>query len=164
MGFDAGRRFPRNPRRRSSGRRLQSPGGSELSGAGEVYFTGFMPFISSFSVFTLGSALCGAAPSLGALIVARCLQGVGAAAIFSVNVAMITRSFPAAERGRALGINMILLALGVSVGPTVGGILTQALSWRWIFYVNLPIGAMVMLAAWRLLTERHHLERQHLEL
>ncbi len=46
---------------------------------------------------------------------------------------MITRSFPAAERGRALGINAILVALGVSVGPTVGGILTQALSWRWIF-------------------------------
>jgi len=121
-------------------------------------------FLAGLAVFTLGSALCGAAPSLGALIAARCLQGLGAAAIFSVNVAMITRSFPAAERGRALGINMILLALGVSVGPTVGGILTQALSWRWIFYVNLPIGAMVMLAAWRLLTERSHLERQHFDL
>jgi EmrB/QacA subfamily drug resistance transporter len=121
-------------------------------------------FLTGLAVFTLGSAFCGAAPSLGALIAARCLQGLGAAAIFSVNVAMITRSFPAAERGRALGINMILLALGVSVGPTVGGILTQALSWRWIFYVNLPIGAMVMLAAWRLLTERQHLERQHFDL
>jgi MFS family permease len=87
-------------------------------------------FLAGLAVFTLGSALCGAAPSLGALIAARCFQGLGAAAIFSVNVAMITRSFPAAERGRALGINMILLALGVSVGPTVGGILTQALSWR----------------------------------
>ena len=77
---------------------------------------------------------------------------------------MITRSFPPAERGRALGINMTLTALGVSVGPTVGGILTQALSWRWIFYVNLPIGALALLAAWRLLTERPHLERQRFDL
>jgi EmrB/QacA subfamily drug resistance transporter len=121
-------------------------------------------FLAGLAVFTLGSALCGAAPSLGMLIAARCFQGLGAAAIFSVNIAMITRSFPAAERGRALGINAILVALGVSVGPTVGGILTQALSWRWIFYVNLPIGALVFLAAWRLLTERPYLERQRFDL
>jgi len=121
-------------------------------------------FLVGLAVFTLGSALCGAAPSLGTLIAARCLQGLGAAAIFSVNVAMITRSFPAGERGRALGINAILVALGVSVGPTAGGILTQALSWRWIFYVNLPIGALTILAAWRLLTERHHLKWQRFDL
>jgi len=121
-------------------------------------------FLAGLAVFTLGSALCGAAPSLGALIAARCFQGLGAAAIFSVNIAMITRSFPAGERGRALGLNAILVALGVSVGPTVGGILTQYLSWRWIFYVNLPIGAIVILAAWRLLTERPHLERQQFDL
>ena len=121
-------------------------------------------FLAGLAVFTLGSALCGAAPSLGTLIAARCFQGLGAAAILSVNVVMITRSFPAAERGRALGINMILLALGVSAGPTVGGILTQALSWRWIFYVNLPIGVLALVAAWRLLTERSHLERQHFDL
>jgi EmrB/QacA subfamily drug resistance transporter len=120
-------------------------------------------FLAGLTIFTLGSALCGAAPSLGMLIAARCFQGVGAAAILCVNVAMITRSFPAAERGRALGLNMILLALGVSAGPTIGGILTQALSWRWIFYVNLPIGALALLAAWRLLTERCHLERQRFD-
>jgi EmrB/QacA subfamily drug resistance transporter len=120
--------------------------------------------LAGLAVFTLGSALCGAAPSLGALIAARCFQGLGAAALFSVNIAMITRSFPAAERGRALGINAILVALGVSVGPTVGGILTQFLSWRWIFYVNLPIGALVILAAWRLLTERPHREEQRFDL
>src|SRR5205807_1207301 len=87
------------------------------------------PAHAGLAVFTLGSAVCGAAPSLGTLIAARCFQGLGAAAILCVNVAMITRSFPAAERGRALGLNMILLALGVSMGPTIGGILTQALSW-----------------------------------
>ena len=121
-------------------------------------------FLAGLAVFTLGSALCGAAPSLGMLIAARCFQGLGAAAILCVNVAMITRSFPAAERGRALGLNMILLALGVSVGPTIGGILTQTLSWRWIFYVNLPIGGLALLAAWRLLTERYRLEQQRFDL
>jgi len=121
-------------------------------------------FLGGVIVFTLGSAICGAAPSLGALIAARCFQGLGAAGILSVNVAMITRAFPAAERGRALGTNMILLALGVTVGPTAGGILTQALSWRWIFYVNLPIGVLAILAAWRLLTERSRWERQHFDL
>ena len=120
-------------------------------------------FLAGIATFTVSSALCGAAPSLGALIAARCLQGLGAAAIFSVNVAMITRSFPAAERGRALGTNAILVALGVSVGPTAGGILTHLLNWRWIFYVNLPIGAVVIFAAWHLLTERPRMERQHFD-
>jgi EmrB/QacA subfamily drug resistance transporter len=120
-------------------------------------------FLGGVAVFTVGSAICGAAPSLGTLIAARCLQGLGAAAILSVNVAMITRAFPAAERGRALGLNMILLALGVSAGPTAGGILTHALSWRWIFYVNLPIGMVVFFAAWRLLSERPRIERQHFD-
>lgn len=120
--------------------------------------------LAGLAVFTLGSALCGAAPSLGALIAARCLQGLGAAAIFSVNIAMVTRAFPAAERGTALGINAILVALGISVGPTIGGILTQALGWRWIFYVNVPIGAVAIVAAGRLLTERKHVERQRFDL
>jgi EmrB/QacA subfamily drug resistance transporter len=121
-------------------------------------------FLAGLALFTFGSALCGAAPSLGVLIAARCFQGLGAAGILCVNVAMITRAFPAAERGRALGLNMILLALGVSAGPTIGGILTQTLSWRWIFYVNLPIGGLAFLAAWYLLTERYHLQQQRFDL
>ncbi|MGH8092593.1 MAG: MFS transporter [Chthoniobacterales bacterium] len=120
--------------------------------------------LGGLTVFTLGSAICGAAPSLGVLIAARCFQGLGAAGILSVNVALITRSFPAGERGRALGINMVLLALGVSTGPTVGGILVHTLNWRWIFYVNLPIGAVALLAAWALLTQRGRRARQTFDL
>src|SRR2546421_7338970 len=104
-------------------------------------------------IFVLGSILSGAAPSLAILLIARLLQGVGGAFIFSVNTAMITSVFPAGERGRALGLNAVVVALGVSAGPTIGGLITQYLSWRWIFYVNVPIGALVFIISRRLLTE-----------
>jgi len=110
--------------------------------------------LAGLVVFTLGSALCGAAPTLPMLVAARLFQGLGASLIFAVNLAMISYAFPPSERGRALGLNSVVVSLGVSVGPTIGGIITQALSWRWIFYVNVPVGAIAILAAARILTER----------
>src|SRR2546421_4441715 len=104
-------------------------------------------------IFVLGSICSGAAPSLATLILARLVQGVGAACIFAVNTAMITSVFPASERGRALGLNAVVVALGVTAGPTIGGLITQYLSWRWIFYVNVPIGVLVFSMGMRLLTE-----------
>ncbi len=112
-------------------------------------------FLIGLVVFTAGSAVCGAAPSLPVLVVARCFQGLGGAAIFATNVAMVTAAFGPRERGRALGINLILVALGISAGPTVGGILIQAFTWRAIFYVNLPIGLVVFSLSWWLLAEQH---------
>ena len=107
-------------------------------------------------IFVVGSILSGAATTLGFLIAARIFQGLGGALIFSVNIAMITSVFPANERGRALGWNSVIIALGISVGPTIGGIITQYLTWRWIFYVNVPVGILVLLATVRVLTERAH--------
>src|SRR5258708_14415295 len=95
-------------------------------------------WLAGLVIFTLGSALCGAAPTLGVLIGSRLFQGLGGALIFSVNVAMITSVFPAQERGRALGLTGIVVALGISVGPTIGGIITPYLSWRWILFINVP--------------------------
>lgn len=112
--------------------------------------------LAGLVIFTLGSALCGAAPSLGLLIAARLLQGVGGALIFAVNLALITSTFPASERGLALGVNAVVVALGVSIGPTIGGLITQYLSWQWIFYVNVPIGILVILAALFVLPEGVH--------
>jgi EmrB/QacA subfamily drug resistance transporter len=105
-------------------------------------------------IFTLGSAICGASPSLGFLVIARGFQGIGGALLMAVSPAMLTSVFPPYERGRALGFNAINVALGVSVGPTLGGLITTYLSWRWIFYVNVPVGIVGFIATWLLLKER----------
>jgi EmrB/QacA subfamily drug resistance transporter len=105
-------------------------------------------------VFTLGSILCGIAPTLVFLIIARALQGLGGALLMAVSPALLINAFPPQERGRALGLNAINVALGVSVGPTLGGLITAYFSWRWIFYVNVPLGIIGLIAAWRVLTER----------
>ncbi len=107
-------------------------------------------------IFTTGSAICGAAPSLGLLIAARAFQGLGGALLMSISPAMLTRAFSPGERGRALGLNAVIVSLGVSAGPTLGGIITTHLTWRWIFYVNVPIGIIGVIATLLLLTERLH--------
>lgn len=104
-------------------------------------------------IFTIGSAICGASVSLGMLIAARALQGLGGAFIMAISPAMLTSAFPAKERGRALGMSALTVALGVSVGPTLGGIITENFSWRWIFYVNIPLGMIGIIATLRILRE-----------
>ncbi|HXZ06077.1 MAG TPA: MFS transporter, partial [Ktedonobacteraceae bacterium] len=111
-------------------------------------------WIAGLIIFTTGSAICGASVSLGMLIAARALQGLGGAFIMAVSPAMLTNAFPASERGRALGMNAVIVALGVSVGPTLGGLITESFTWRWIFYVNVPFGIIGVIATLRVLTER----------
>src|SRR5881392_2338892 len=111
-------------------------------------------WVAGLIIFITGSAICGAAPSLAILIAARGLQGLGGALIMAISPAMLTTAFPAHERGRALGINAVFVALGVSTGPTLGGIITTNLSWRWIFYVNVPIGIVGIVASLLILKEK----------
>jgi EmrB/QacA subfamily drug resistance transporter len=120
---------------------------ADMIGRKAVWTVGLVVFVS-------GSAICGAAPSLGILIAARAFQGLGGALLMSVSPAMLTTAFPASERGRALGINAVIVALGVSVGPTLGGIITAYFTWRWIFYVNVPIGIVGFILTLRILTEK----------
>jgi EmrB/QacA subfamily drug resistance transporter len=97
-------------------------------------------FTIGFIIFTLGSVLCGLAPTVYWLIVFRVVQAVGAALLLALGMAIITEAFPQTERGRALGISGAIISVGIVVGPTLGGLIIAALSWRWIFFVNLPIG------------------------
>jgi EmrB/QacA subfamily drug resistance transporter len=111
-------------------------------------------FLAGLVIFTAASVLCGLAPSQGWLVGARFLQGVGAAAQASVILAIIVTEFPdPAERTRAMGTYMLVSVAGGSLGLLAGGLLTQALSWHWIFFVNLPIG-LATLALGRALIPR----------
>ncbi len=98
-------------------------------------------FLAGLTVFTAASLVCGLAPSQGVLIAARFVQGVGAAAQASVILAIIITEFPIpSERARAMSAYVFVSVAGGSLGLLAGGILTQALSWHWVFFVNLPIG------------------------
>jgi EmrB/QacA subfamily drug resistance transporter len=100
-------------------------------------------FLSGVVLFSVASLLCGLAPSQGVLIGARFLQGIGAAAQASVILAIIVIEFPeAADRARAMSAYVFVSVAGGSIGLLAGGVLTESLSWHWIFFVNLPIGAI----------------------
>lgn len=120
-------------------------------------------WVAGLIIFTLGSAICGASPSLGVLVGARAFQGLGGALLFAVSPAMLTTAFPPEERGRALGMNAVVVALGVSAGPTIGGILTESLTWRAIFYVNVPLGIVGILATLKFLTEKPRFGRSRFD-
>ncbi len=104
-------------------------------------------FVLGLIVFTLGSAASGAAPTLTVLIIARAFQGLGGALVVSVSPAILLSAFPPEQRGRALGMNALFVAMGTSVGPTLGGLITANFSWRWIFFVNIPLGVIGVIAA-----------------
>ncbi|MCW2523765.1 MAG: drug resistance transporter, EmrB/QacA subfamily [Frankiales bacterium] len=96
-------------------------------------------------IFTVASALCGAAQTFDQLVIFRVLQGVGGGMLTPVGMAMLFRAFPPEERVRASSILTTPTALAPAIGPVLGGILVTTLSWRWVFYVNLPIGAFALI-------------------
>jgi EmrB/QacA subfamily drug resistance transporter len=108
-------------------------------------------FALGTATFTVASLLAGLSPSAPVLISARVLQGIGSAMIFGTGVALLTSVFPGEERGRVLGINVAAVYLGLSLGPTMGGLLTQQLGWRSIFFATIPLGlATILFVLWRL--------------
>jgi EmrB/QacA subfamily drug resistance transporter len=108
---------------------------ADMFGRTKLYNLGFV-------VFTIGSALCGISRSAAQLILSRIVQGAGAALMMVNSTAIITEAFPPDERGRALGINGITWAIGGIAGPLLGGLILSVASWRWIFYINVPIGIL----------------------
>lgn len=114
----------------------------DLRGHKTVYLAGFIGFVAS-------SALCGCAPSLGWLVTFRALQAIAAAMLFANSPAILTKSFPTTQRGRALGMQATMTYLGLTIGPVLGGVLAQYLGWRSVFYINLPVGAVGLYLGYR---------------
>ncbi len=115
--------------------------------------------ISCIILFTLASALCGAAHSLGFLILARVLQGAGGGALQPISQAVLLESFPPQKRGSAMAVFAMGVVVAPILGPTLGGWITDNYSWRWIFYINLPIGLFAAMMVNQLVEDPPYLER-----
>jgi len=125
---------------------------ADLLGRKRVFLTGVV-------LFTAASAACGAATTPLFLNLARGAQGIGGAVMFAVSLALLSQEFHGRERGTAFGIWGATVGAAVAIGPMVGGALTEWAGWRWIFFVNLPIGAACVLAGMRVLHESR--DEQH---
>ncbi|MER7667932.1 MFS transporter [Kitasatospora sp. NPDC096128] len=112
-------------------------------------------FVIGLTLFTVGSAAAALSPGIGELIAARAVQGVGAAVSMPLTLTLLTAAIPAVRRGMAFGIWAGVNGLAIATGPLVGGTLTENFSWQWIFWVNVPVGVvLVPLAAWKLRESR----------
>jgi MFS transporter, DHA2 family, multidrug resistance protein len=118
--------------------------------------------LTCIALFTLSSAACGAATSLGMLIVARVIQGVGGGALQPIAQAILMESFPPARRGVAMATFSMGVIVAPILGPTLGGWITDQYSWRWVFYINLPIGILATLMVFSFIEDPPYLERTRL--
>jgi EmrB/QacA subfamily drug resistance transporter len=109
--------------------------------------------LAGVALFGLASALCALAPSASLVVAFRVLQGIGAALIFPVSVSVLTNAFPAARSGHAIGLAYGIAGLGNAAGPLVGGLLTETVGWRWIFWLNVPLTLGVLVIGARYITE-----------
>jgi EmrB/QacA subfamily drug resistance transporter len=105
-------------------------------------------YTGGFLLFVLGSGLCGVAPTLPILIGLRVIQAVGAALLSSNSVAIVVTAAGSEQRGRALGAQAAAQAVGLGLGPVIGGLLLAALGWRWVFWINVPFGLVASVIGW----------------
>ena len=116
-------------------------------------------FILGFIIFTVGLALCSVSQNIVQLILSRVIQGIGGAMNMALGFALVTEAFPVQERGKALGIMSSVFSIGPLVGVTAGGFLLDAVGWRSVFYVRVPICIIGIFMAWRLLSEDKSLKK-----
>ena len=117
-------------------------------------------FIAGLSLFTLGSAAAALSTSAAELITARAVQGAAAAVVMPLTLTLLSEAFPAGRRGLAIGIWSGISGLGVALGPVIGGAVVSGISWHWIFWINVPVGAVVVPLAMLRLTESRGRERR----
>lgn len=110
-------------------------------------------YLIGLAIFTVASLACGLSGSLTVLIVARAVQGLGAALMTPQTMAVITRTFPAERRGAAMGLWGATAGVATLVGPLAGGLLVDGFGWEWIFFVNIPVGVVAFVLAWRLVPQ-----------
>jgi len=121
-------------------------------------------YIIGLATFSAGSLFCGLAPDLWTLTVARGIQGVGGGLAVPLGSALLLRAFPVHEQGRALGLYGVAIVFAPMIGPVLGGVLVDAGFWRWIFFINVPIGSLGVVLASRLLREQRSGRRHRLDL
>ena len=109
-------------------------------------------YMISVALFTLSSLACAFAPSLTWLILARIAQGLGGGGLAPCEQSMLIDTFPPQKRGQAIAAYGVVLIVGPTLGPTLGGLITDHASWRWIFLINIPVGLASLLLVWRLVT------------
>jgi EmrB/QacA subfamily drug resistance transporter len=117
-------------------------------------------FIAGLVIFTSASLWCGLAGGAASLIAARTVQGVGAALMNPATLSIITATFPPRQRGAAIGIWAGVSALALAIGPLVGGLLTERISWSWIFFINIPVGVLAIVAARAFIDESKDTSRE----
>ena len=110
-------------------------------------------FVIGIAAFTLASLWCGLADSGTMLIAARITQGIGASLMNPASLSIITATFPPRQRGTAIGIWAGVAAMALAIGPLAGGLLTQHLSWHWVFFVNVPVGIIGIVASFIMIDE-----------
>src|ERR1700739_1464592 len=117
-------------------------------------------YIACVVIFTVSSFLCGIAPSLGMLILFRVIQGAGGGGLQPVSQAILRDTFPPEQLGAAFAVYGMVVVLAPAIGPTIGGWITDNYQWRWIFYMNVPVGMLSLLLVSRLIEDPVYLSEQ----
>jgi DHA2 family multidrug resistance protein len=114
-------------------------------------------YMLSVALFVVSSFLCGIAPSLGLLVLFRVLQGIGGGGLAPSEQAILVDTFPEAKRGGAMAVYGMAVVLAPAIGPTLGGFITEYFSWRWVFFINIPMGLLSLALTYRIVTDPPHL-------
>lgn len=130
-----------------------------MSSAGDL-FSYKRTFLIGVTIFTISSALCAASPNFTMLVIARAVQGIGAACVMGVNVALVRLIYPRELLGRGMALNAMCIAIATAAGPTIAGAILSFTTWHWLFLINVPLGIIAFFIGWRLLPDNPGKDRR----